>query len=427
MGWSKLLQTTGTTTIINNSGTTSKDIETKAPTISFIFDDTCSFYNDNKNIFTSRNVSFTTGLRQDFISTTGVGTTSVSWDQVKSLQDAGIEIAFHGMHHNYTGVQQYIDENDVSTYLNNCKTNGININGWVGPNGDFFEDYVFHTYFNTFKWARGGTANGVANIPASVDYFKLIGGGFIDDLTSDSALTTLKTKIDALASRGTGVLILSMHWTSSQLPYIAPLLDYILSKGIKIETVSQAYETYGAVLEYYDNGMILNSDLTKRQNGNTTAAANLSLPHFVLQNDGSIISNSPIKMVQPKKGNTAYTGNSLPDDFDFGVSIIQYGSTDSTTGFPNVGELYNFNFGRNAGNQFQLFKSFNSGGIFFREANTNNTWKSSFDKLGVFRTTKPTTPTSTGAKGDWSADSSYLYICYADNVWIRIAKDNTWV
>jgi hypothetical protein len=425
MAWNKL-PIQSNTTIINGGNSTLRNIKTKAPTVAFVFDDTCAFYSDNVNIFTSRNVAFTTAFRQDFISNTGSGTTSITWEQVKSLQDAGMEIAFHGMHHNYTGVQQYIDENDVPTYLSNCESHGININGWVGPNGDFFEDFVFHTNFNNFKWGRGGGNNGVANVASAVDYFKYVPTNFIDDLTSDAALTTLKSKIDTLVTKGTGVLILSMHWSSTQLPYMAPLLDYILSQGIQIKTVSQAYETYGAILEYFDKTMTLNTDLTKRQNGNTVAAANLSLPHFILQNDGNIISNMPIKLVQPKKGNATYTGNSLPNDFDFGISVIQYGTSDTFSGFPAVGELYNFNFGRNDGNQFQLYKAYNKGGIYFREANTNNTWKSSFDKLGIFRTTPPTTPTSTGAKGDWSADSSYLYICYADNAWIRVAKDSTW-
>ena len=37
----------------------------------------------------------------------------------------------------------------------------------------------------------------------------------------------------------------------------------------------------------------------------------------------------------------------------------------------------------------------------------------------------PTSATATGYKGDFSADANYMYVCYATNQWIRIAK-STW-
>ena len=39
---------------------------------------------------------------------------------------------------------------------------------------------------------------------------------------------------------------------------------------------------------------------------------------------------------------------------------------------------------------------------------------------------KPETSTSNGNKGDCFVDSTHLYICYATNKWIRIAKDSSW-
>lgn len=39
----------------------------------------------------------------------------------------------------------------------------------------------------------------------------------------------------------------------------------------------------------------------------------------------------------------------------------------------------------------------------------------------------PAVSTSTGKKGQIAGDSSYFYYCYADNLWIRVAKDGTWV
>ena len=39
----------------------------------------------------------------------------------------------------------------------------------------------------------------------------------------------------------------------------------------------------------------------------------------------------------------------------------------------------------------------------------------------------PESRSSPGVVGDFSADSNYLYVCYTNNYWIRIPKDNTWV
>jgi hypothetical protein len=344
---------------------------------------------------------------------------------VKEIQDAGNEIAYHGTRHNFVKSDYYTD---IPAYLDIAIANGINISGFVGPNGDFYEDVVFHDYFNTFKWARGGGSNSVSTVGSGVDYFKKIPCHFIDDLTITSALDTLKLKIDALSSRGTGVLQLSMHWSANQLPYVPALLDYIISKGIEIKSAIEAYEYYGAVIEYFDRSLVLGENFHLRQNGNGGTTNNSATPHFILQKDGTIISNhSMVKLKLPKKGNVAINATTLPNDFEIGISVIQYGSTDSYTGFPNVGTLYNFNFGKNDGLQFQLYKAYNSGGIWYREADTNNTWKSGMvNKFAVFRSTVPSSPTAIGEKGDFSADANYFYVCHATNAWIRIPKDNAW-
>ena len=46
--------------------------------------------------------------------------------------------------------------------------------------------------------------------------------------------------------------------------------------------------------------------------------------------------------------------------------------------------------------------------------------------LSTYTATIPTTPLSSGKKGQFTADGSFAYICYSDNSWIRIAKDPTW-
>ena len=43
------------------------------------------------------------------------------------------------------------------------------------------------------------------------------------------------------------------------------------------------------------------------------------------------------------------------------------------------------------------------------------------ERLNKF-VTAPTSSTSIGDVGNWSADANFLYICYAKNTWIRVAK-----
>lgn len=422
MAWTKVASA-GTTTIVNNTSATASGQTNKKPVVCFIFDDTnISNYNTFQS-FLDKNAPYTTGLRQDYIGAAGGGLT---FDMVKEMQDKGIEIAYHGMTHNYTSVNDYLT--DIPQYMDIVKQHGININGFIGPNGDYSESIVFHTFFDIFKWARGGGAsNGVTNIKAPSDYFKQIvdSNSFIDDIASDAAVATAKTKIDVLASRGTGIMHLSQHFTATTSPYLLQLVDYINSKGISIMTVSQAYEFYGAVYEFYDSTLQLGADFNKRVGGNGGTSINAAMPHFILQKDGTIISNMGVKMVPPVYKGAMLNGNTLPDSFDVGISIVQYGSLDNHASLPNIGTLYNFNLGKDAGEQFQLYKSYNTPGLFYRDANTDNTWKTSgfTDKLGIFRAAVPTASTSTGSKGDWSANANYLYVCYADNNWIRIPKD----
>ena len=39
----------------------------------------------------------------------------------------------------------------------------------------------------------------------------------------------------------------------------------------------------------------------------------------------------------------------------------------------------------------------------------------------------PESAAADGSVGQWSADSNYVYFCYAENSWIRVANDDTWV
>lgn len=50
---------------------------------------------------------------------------------------------------------------------------------------------------------------------------------------------------------------------------------------------------------------------------------------------------------------------------------------------------------------------------------------SAYRTLGTF-VSVPGSPTASGKAGMYSADANYLYVCYGNGTWIRIAKDGTW-
>ncbi|WP_281364220.1 hypothetical protein [Paenibacillus planticolens] len=405
-----------------NGGAISANDRKKQPMVVFIFDDPDDYklLYDNRGMFKSRGYNYTVAFRSDWV---GAGF-QFTYAMAREMQAEGFEFAYHGNKHNFTAA---VLADDIEQYLALVLPEGLKINGYVGPNGLYDEQIIFHQYFNRFKWARGGGNTGVANVGNPVDYFKLIPSNFIDDLTSEAALATVKAKIDALVSRGTGMLEFSMHW-STQGPYMDQLLAYIQTKGIPVVTASEAYETYGAVIEYYDSSIQLGNDLTVRIDGNGPNSNAASSPHFVVQKDGEVISNtSVVRYKRPKKGTANLNGNTLAKDFDIGLSIIPYGSIDDYTNLAGQGTLYNFNFGKNPAQQFQLFKAYNKGGVYFRENKTDESWKTTSltDKLGIFRAV-PAVSTAAGEPGDFSANASYVYVCYAANSWIRIPKDTTW-
>lgn len=49
-----------------------------------------------------------------------------------------------------------------------------------------------------------------------------------------------------------------------------------------------------------------------------------------------------------------------------------------------------------------------------------------YRSVSSFVSTIPTTSTDPGKQGQITADANFLYICYSDNNWIRVAKDGTW-
>ena len=102
-------------------------------------------------------------------------------------------------------------------------------------------------------------------------------------MTTTEKLEQAKVAIDDLADYGTGYLCFSSH-VGHNYDYLIELVDYILSKNISIKTVIEAYETYGAIFEAYDDrcdlGIIYGFNSNK-------------YPYFVLRKDGTVYSNEP--------------------------------------------------------------------------------------------------------------------------------------
>lgn len=80
---------------------------------------------------------------------------AITWDDVRTLQNMGFEIAFHGMLHSHTPAGTAPDNDavmiaDIAEYKALCEENGIDIVGYCGPN-----HYPLPVdAFQEFEWAR---------------------------------------------------------------------------------------------------------------------------------------------------------------------------------------------------------------------------------------------------------------------------------
>ena len=80
---------------------------------------------------------------------------AITWDELRTLQNMGFEIAFHGMLHSHTPAGTAPNNDavmiaDIAEYKALCKDNGIDIVGYCGPN-----HYPLPVdAFKEFEWAR---------------------------------------------------------------------------------------------------------------------------------------------------------------------------------------------------------------------------------------------------------------------------------
>ena len=123
---------------------------------------------------------------------------AITWDDLRTLQNMGFEICFHGMLHSHTpyGTAPNNDEvmiADIAEYKALCKENGINLYGYCGPN-----HYPLPAgAFKEFEWARsayGVDSYGWDSYRLS-DSFASIQAGVAADWATASTEETLNTII----------------------------------------------------------------------------------------------------------------------------------------------------------------------------------------------------------------------------------------
>ena len=270
------------TLISSLNGSKTSFISSNEPIVMFVFDDlNDTTYRMFNEVFKPRGIAFTAALRMD---------SCPEYSLIREMQNGGCEIACHGFAHD-SNISTVPD--DIKRYLDKASLEQLNTFGYVGPSGFFDERIVFHDNFESFKWTRSGCANNCENIPAPSKFCKRLQSCFIDDMITNEKLELAKVAIDDLADYGTGYICFSSHlWNNYN--YIIKLVDYIISKGIAIKTVIDAYETYGAIFEVYDDRCTLG----------TNSFAGTSYPYFVLRKDGTVYSNTP-RLVSTKPLNYA--------------------------------------------------------------------------------------------------------------------------
>ena len=246
-------------------------ISSNEPMVMFIFDDlNGTTYRMFNEVFKPRGIAFTAALRMD---------SCPEYSIIREMQDGGCEIACHGYAHD-NNISTVPD--DIKRYLDKASLEQLNTFGYVGPSGFYDERIIFHDNFESFKWTRSGCASRCEDIPSPSLFCKKVQSCFIDDMTTNEKLEQAKVAIDDLADYGTGYLCFSSHiWKNYD--YLIELVDYILSKNISIKTVIEAYETYGAIFEVYDDRCDLGA------NGFNSN----KYPYFVLRKDGTVYSNEP--------------------------------------------------------------------------------------------------------------------------------------
>ena len=203
-------------------------------------DVTTLHYRNYKTLLKDRGFSATMGLRQDYI------TGDFTWAKLLEMQQNGIDVAYHGYSHAFGGTEANMNT-DLTSFNEGIKGKNINIYGCMTPNGYAAPS----TWKDKFLYIRTGGLNGVDNVSNLTlqDGFGQISTCFLDDLTSDTALETLKTSISTLFTDvNNKTLTLSIHLSTTNMPYLDSFLAWCYENSIPVISAKKACENY--VIKY---------------------------------------------------------------------------------------------------------------------------------------------------------------------------------
>ena len=386
--------------------------------VAIFLDDTTEHLYTYRERFKTRGIKITGALRLDGVSDSGfdldVGLGApITYAHVKELQDDfGIDFAYHGTKHGmYWGTTWSISE-DIDAFLASTEQHGINIYGYIGPNGAPLPD----NRKDKFLWRRNSLKGSGSITGKPTLFFNPEDHINIDNISNDSFLQSVKGAIDALSNKTGHVLSLSGHIpTVIELDNFWNLIDYILEKGIDIITATEARMRYGYAIARLPEKVMIDDIINLLGKGNYT------LPNYFAMTENGVIKSNycPVRWIDVSNINTP-NANSI-NNFEFGTTIVSGGSLGNLSGVPSIGTTFINRYGKND-EDFMLHRAYNDAGLFFRDVKTRQRW----DKIGIVSTTVPTSPTATGYVGEMAVDANYLYVCVASNSWIRIAKDSTW-
>lgn len=183
------------------------------------------------------------------IVTDKIGTSGrLTWEQIKTLQEAGWEILSHTVSHPSLSGET---ESEIRTELTNSKkileNEGLIINNLAYPFGDA-NDLVRKVAREIYRSGRG-VVSGLNPENNTIKTFKL----FSEVADDDTLLATYKTYVDN-AETDEKWLIFRMHNTNSDdATTISSLIDYIQTKGIPIVTINQGLNQMGNYIDAGDN------------------------------------------------------------------------------------------------------------------------------------------------------------------------------
>ena len=215
---------------------------------------------------------------------------SITWEEVKQLQDMGFEIAFHGILHSHTpaGTAPDYDEvmiADIQEYKNLCREHGIDIVGYCGPN-----HYPLPVgAFKEFEWARN--AYGVTNYGWNIDYVN--NSRMSDTFASITAGTSLDWPTAPSEEKIAEMIALAQHENLRDNYYLTPMCH---SQNIvaNIDSYMQVFEGWiaqgltpmrcrDAVMQsLWKDGSIGNNSTFEIQAGTATN------PYWILAGNGTI-------------------------------------------------------------------------------------------------------------------------------------------